>query len=374
MKRVSLVITAFAVLSAVFFACSKKTNDKKNDNSNTNGFDKTAMLTNYADNLIIPGYKAMQQKVTVLQEASDAFLLAPSASTQAAVKDAYTEAHLQYERIAAFQFGPAETALLDIFVNFSGGLDYSFTTSGELTGFSIDTATIENNIASGTYNFAAMTRNSFYAQGFPALNYLYLSDGSIGKADAKRAKYIRDVVIRLKSLVDKVTEDWTSYRLEFIGNTKTNVGSPIGNLVNQLAYQMDLLKGPRIGWPFGKQSGGKVFATKCEAYYAGISVALAVENLTSLKNLYTGNSSGKGISDYLVALGQSTLNKDVLAQFDVAIARLKAIPDPLSQSLTTQPGAVDATYKEVQKLLTLLKTDVASATAVQITFMDNDGD
>ena len=46
----------------------------------------------------------------------------------------------------------------------------------------------------------------------------------------------------------------------------------------------------------------------------------------------------------------------------------------MSASLISQPAAADAAYKEIQKLLTLLKTDVASATAVQITFTDNDGD
>jgi predicted lipoprotein len=35
---------------------------------------------------------------------------------------------------------------------------------------------------------------------------------------------------------------------------------------------------------------------------------------------------------------------------------------------------VEDAYKEIQKLLTLLKTDVSSALGVQISFMDNDGD
>ena len=53
---------------------------------------------------------------------------------------------------------------------------------------------------------------------------------------------------------------------------------------------------------------------------------------------------------------------------------LAEIPDPLSAALTSNAPLVDNAYKEIQKLLTILKTDVASATGVQITFMDNDGD
>jgi predicted lipoprotein len=376
MRRIAKLILTTAALSTfitAFYACNKPDSTPSGDSVNSNGFDKTAMLKDYADGLIIPAYTALQQQLSALQTASEAFIQAPAPGSQAALKTAYTEAQLQYERVAAFQFGPAETALLDPYLNFSGGLDYSFTTAGDLTGFSVDTATIETNIATGSYDLTSMQRSSFYSQGFAALSYLYFAPNAIARMSPARAAYIRDVLGRMKALVDKVATDWTAYRGEFIANTKTNVGSPIGNIVNQLAYQMDLLKGPRIGWPLGKQSNGIVFATKTEAYYAGISVALAVENLAAAKNLYTAGN-GKGISAYLVSLSQAELNRDVLAQFDIALAKLRAIPDPLSASLTADAADVDAAYKEIQKLLTLLKTDVASATAVQITFMDNDGD
>ena len=375
MKKATLLVVLFAAIVTSFYSCKKSDPDGITD-PGAGSFDKTAMLTQYADGLIIPAYTSLQEKVAALRTASDAFIAAPSAATQDAVKAAYTEAHMQYERVAAFQFGPAETYLLDLYLNFSGGLDYSFATSGELTGFSVDTASIESNIAGGSYDLTSMQRKSFYSQGFAALNYLYFAPDAINKLSASpaRAKYIQDVANRMKTLVDKVAANWPAYRSTFIANTKTNVGSPIGNIVNQLAYQMDILKGPRIGWPMGKQSNGIAFPTKCEAYYAGISRSLAVENLTAVKLLYTGNVNGKGLSDYLISLHQAELNHDVLAQFDLAIAKLSAIPNPLSSSFTASTADVDAAYKEIQKLLTLLKTDVASATAVQITFMDNDGD
>lgn len=375
-KKGLLLIIAIIAISALINACKKPSSNDTTPGGNSN-FDKAAMLIHYADDLIVPGYLAMQQQLELLHDAAEACLAAPNATTQAALNTAYTNAHLQYERIAAFQFGPAETALLDVFFNYAGGLDYTFATAGELTGFSVDTATIENNIASGTYDLTATTRASLYAQGFPALSYLYFAPDAMGKFavnTAARAAYARAVLSRMQLLIDNVAAGWTSYRTDFSANTTTSSGSPIGNMVNQLAYQLDLMKGPRIGWPLGKQSNGIAFPTKCEGYYPGISAALAVENLVSLKKLYTGNESSKSLSGYLVALNRATLNDEVLAQFDAAIAALKLIPDPLSATLVGQPAIVDAAYKEIQKLLTLMKTDVASATAVQITFTDNDGD
>lgn len=358
----------------LFFSCSKSSGSGDND---PGSYDKTAMLTYYSDTVIIPSYQEMQKQVNALQIAVNAFADAPSATTQAAAKDAYRLALLQYERIAVFNFGPAGVDLLDVFTNFFGGFDNSFSQQGELTGYSVDSNTIENNITSGNYDLTAYSRNSFYAQGFPALSYLLFGPGAIDKFatnTASRVKYTKDVIARIKTLVDKVLANWSTYRPSFISNTKTDVGSPIGNLVNQLAYQMDVLKGPKIGWPFGKQSNGIVFATKCEAYFAGISVELAKANIASLKNAYSGGSGNKGIGGYLIALKKETLHNDVMAQFNIVIDKLNAIPDPLSTSLTAEPVKVEAAYKEIQKLLTLLKTDVASATGVQITFMDNDGD
>lgn len=364
-----------AAVGTLLLSCGKSTDNGGDEGPQ--GFDKTAMLQYYADSLIIPGYAALQQAVTGLQTAADAFVASPSTGTQATLKTAYTATHLQYAKVAPFQFGPAETTLLDIFLNFSGGLDYNFNTSGDLTGFSIDSVSIEQRIAAGSYNLADLNRTSFYSQGFPALNYLCFGPNAIEKFSANtanRKKYISDVVSRIKTLTDKVKNDWGSHRGNFVTNTKSDVGSPIGNMVNQLAYQLDMLKGPRIGWPFGKQSNGIVFASKCEAYFAGISLELAIANITNLKKIYTANNSGKGFSDYLVSLGKQALSNDVSAQFDLTIGKLQAIPAPLHTALTTQPALVEAAYKETQKLLTLLKTDVASATGVQITFMDNDGD
>ncbi len=370
-----LIIVCVVIASLVLYSCNKSSGDPSEPP--TDGFDKTAMLSSYADELIIPAYQKMQQDITELETAAISFLDDPGSSSQETLKTAYRKAHLQYERIEAFNFGPAGVELLEVYANFSGGLDYSFTQAGELTGFSIDSSTIESNISTGSYDLTEYSRNNFYSQGFPALNYLLLDPNAIEKFKvntAGRVNYVKDVIARLKSLVDKVASDWAAYRSTFTGNTETNVGSPIGNLVNQFAYEMDLLKGPRIGWPFGKQSNAIAFPLKSEAYFAGMSAALAVENIKSLKIAYTNNGNGRGIADYLKSLGKTELNDDVLSRFDKVIGSLEAIPDPLSDAFSSQFELIDAAYKEIQQLLTLLKTDVPSALGVQITFMDNDGD
>lgn len=369
-NRAIIRVGISVILLVMGWACSKSNNKEEEDSK----FDKAAMLTYYADQQIVPGYKALQDKINKLQAAAEAFVTNPSVATQTDALVAFKEAHLQYQYVEAYSFGPAASASYNSYMNFTGGL---VSTDILLNGFSIDIETIEDRIASGIYDLTAYNNRNFYSQGFPALSYLLFEDDAIGRFGmnaAGRVKYIRDIVARMKLLTDKMVSDWAGYRSAFIANTQSNVGSPIANMVNSMAYEMDLLKGPRIGWPFGKQSNGQVFETKVEGYYIGNSVALAVANLKNLQLLYSAGGSGKGFSDYLIALNKQALNSSISAQFDITISRLGAIPDPLSNSLSTQATAVNTAYGEIQKLLTLLKTDLASATGVQISFMDNDGD
>jgi uncharacterized protein len=376
-KRLTGGTILIAALFISLFSCSKSSSEPNPGNESPGGFDKTAMLTNYADNVIIPAYQQLQEDINSLANAVNAFADAPSGDAQSAALIAFSQAYVRYQYAEVYNFGPAGTGQLDYYLNFSGGFDYSFTQNGVLAGYSVDSTTIENNIASGNYDLSLYDRNNFYSQGFPALNYLLFGPNAIekfGTNTTNRAKYLKDVALRMKTLVDAVVTGWSAYRSNFIANTKSDVGSPIGNLVNMLAYEMDLMKGPRIGWPFGKQSNGIVFASKSEGYFAGIGSQLARANIRSLKNAYLGGSGSKGISAYLVSLKKETLNSDVLAQFDIVIEKLDAVPDPLSESFISNATQVEDAYKEIQKLLTLLKTDVSSALGVQISFMDNDGD
>ncbi|WP_316791331.1 imelysin family protein [Pedobacter frigoris] len=361
--KINRIKSGLAITTLVFtvfiIACSKKSG--KDNGPQANGFDKAAMLTNYADNLIVPAYINLQQQIGLLETAVNVFLVTPNTANQLTLKAAFKNAYIQYEQISASHFGPSERVLLNNFLN----------------TFPADNAVIDGNITRGTYD---LTQNSTTnQQGFSALDYVLFAPDALtkfaGSEAANRKKYVQDLVARMKTLNSGVITTWNnSYRAEFISNTRSDAGSPIAFLINQFAYEMDQMKGPRIGWPFGKQSGGVQYPDKTEGYHSGISVALAVANLTNLKKMFNGNGTGKGMSDYLVALNKKALSDDVLKQFDLAIAKLSAIPDPLSTALTGKSTEIEAAYREIQILLTLIKTDVASATGVRITYQDTDGD
>ena len=348
------------LITTLLSACSKDKGTTDPVQSSNDAF-KTAMLTHYADAIIMPAYADLTAKLSALETQVNLFLDQPSAATLEAVKPAYKAAYLSYEATSAAYFGPASALLFNNYLN----------------TFPATPDKIEKGIVSGNYNFELPVASDSI-QGFPALDYLLFAPQAIekfsGTPGAARKKYVRDVLTRMKTLVGSVDTQWKgTYRTTFANSLKTDVGSSIGFLVNQFAYEMDLMKGPRIGWPFGKLSNGIVFADKAEGYYSGLTKDLAVANLTSLKTYFTGGN-GKGIDDYLILMNKEALASQVVSQFDVAISALQAIPQPMTDSFSKNPGAVEEAYRQVQKLLTLIKTDVASATSVQITYQDNDGD
>lgn len=352
-------LSLFGLAVLLVLACGKS--DKGGDQDGAADTFKKNMLVKYADAMILPAYTDLQTKIGLMETAVNAFLAAPAIGTQAALKTPFTNAYVSFEGISALYFGPGAALQLN----------------NSFNSFPSVITKVEAGIQSGNYNFSSPIVSDSI-QGFPALDYLLFNAEAItqfnGGTAVNRKKYVKDIIDHMKTVLSNTKGQWQNgFREAFVNNLQTNVGSPIGSLVNQFAFEMDAMKGPRIGWPFGKQSNGIVFADKCEGYFSGITKELAIANLTSLKGYFTGGGAD-GISQYLVLLNKHNLNNDVLVQFDVALNALRNIPAPMSAAFAGNAPAVESAYKEVQKLLTLIKTDVASATAVQITYMDNDGD
>ena len=153
-------------------------------------------------------------------------------------------------------------------------------------------------------------------------------------------------------------------------------------MVNDLNFDYELIKNAKIGIPLGVQTLGIARPEYTEAYYAGISKALALENLRASRDVYRGRSlsgnDGIGIDDFLEFLGaqhtNGTLHAAIMDQFAESESALSAVPDPLAQSIVDAPGLVETAHSELQQHVVLYKTDMASALSVLITYASGDGD
>lgn len=366
------------LISGLFFlltACPKAASPEPE--AKTDNFDRTALLKHIGEDIILPSYRQWKGDVAKLDVSITAFVKTPTITTLKAARTALRTAYLSWQTCSFFEFGPADKAILRGLVN----------------TYPVQSENIESNIKKQVYDLT--TVGNISSIGFPALDYLLngiaKSDEAIinlyretDKAKSNHKRYLTDVVALLKTKATEVQQAWESaqgdYLKTFVSSIGTEVGSPLGLLINAYIQHYErFTRDGKIGIPLGIRSAGIPRPITAEAYYGGYSIALATQNLKALQTLYLGttkaNSSNTlGLDDLLVSLGKTELNKKITAQFTAILERAATLKDPLIQQIQTDSESVKALYVELQKLLVLVKVDMASAIGIIITYQDNDGD
>lgn len=368
MKKIILVALTLIAGFVIMQSCKKSGADS---GSNNNSFDRKGLLSNVSTNIILPAYTSFQTSVNTFNAAIVAFNAAPDATKLTAAQNAFIALYKQWQWTSLYDFGPASQANFRVNIN----------------TFPTDVTQINANIASGTYNPNLLA--NLAAKGLPALDYLLFGVGADNNAilvqyttdsqPANRKTYLATLTTEVKTRTDAIVSAWNgSYKATFLSADGTDVGSSLGQMVNQLVYDEEILKNFEIGIPAGVQSMGTTYPTKVEAYYSKISLQLALQHLQAMQNLYLGKD-GLGLDDYVAKVNAKysdgrLLNDAIKAQFVIAQTKLQALSDPLSDNITTNNAAVVAAYTELQKLTVMLKTDMTSSLGILITFVDNDGD
>lgn len=374
-KKLPLALLFLAF--TLFFTSSCGT---EGDDTTQINFDRPALLQNLGNNLIAIRYQELELEINALDEAVTNFAATPNTNNLAQIGIAFQNTYFQWQYCSLFDFGPAETVGLRSAVN----------------TFPTDIEKINANITSGTYNLEIA--DNIDARGLPALDYLLFGIAAteaetveLYTSDAlaeNRLAYLQAITTDLKINMLTVINEWKatgSYLATFENAAGTDVGSSLGQLVNQLNQDFEFLKNVQIGIPLGKKTLGEALPEKVEAFYKNdISVDLAIEHLQAIEDVYFGTThegiDSIGLDDYLTELGtqhQSSgglLATAIADQFTAAKNALSVVPSPLSEAVTTHPAVVETAYNELQKMVVLLKTDLPSALGVLITYNDNDGD
>lgn len=334
--------------------------DEDTDPADT--FDKEAMLTNLADNVILPEYEQLLSDAEVLlssiktieaEQATEANLLS--------AQEAFESVQLNWQRCAPFELGPAADENL----------------RRTLNTFPADTTQIERNIREGILDLSLAVNSD--AKGLPALDYLLFGpkSGLENMSDAR----IQQLLINAELIQEElqlVFEQWsTAYRDEFVKNLGNDVGSSLGQLVNELNYEFELVKNARVGIPLGKKSLGVPQKEKVEAVYAQLSMECIKAAVEAQKRIFSG-AEGLGLDDYLDHLdarySDQKLSDAILEHYDQVLSDAASITGTLPDAITNDANKVETLHTSLQNLVVLIKTDMPSQLGVQITYQDNDGD
>ncbi|TDD96166.1 imelysin family protein [Flavobacterium cellulosilyticum] len=370
MKKILLLTVTICLL----IACSS------GDTSNGNGdnFDRTAMLTNWADNIIIPSYTAYQAKVQVLLTAVATFNTAPTETNLQVVRSSWTEAYKAYQKTSQFYFGKA----MEIHYN------------EKANTYPTDIVSINSNISSGSYDLELLSQYS--KQGFPAIDYLI---NGLGATDANIVsfyttntnaanykKYLTELTTQLKSNIDLVVTNWnTSYRTSYIASNGNSVSSSVNITTNLFVKNLEkYIRSGKIGIPAGVFSSGALFPEKVEGlYHKTISKELLTVALQAEQDFFNGkhfNSTATGPSlqsylDYVKAVrsGQN-LSTIINNQFTAIFTANTNLSTNLSAQISSDNSKMISSYDAIQQNVVYIKLDMMQALNITLDYVDSDGD
>lgn len=362
------LIYAIGLLVLTSAGCKNKDPEEPAGNS----FDKEAMLENIGQSVAIVSYAELNASLDALDEAVSAFEVERTAANLEILRAQFLQTYSLWEACSVFEFGPAAEHRLRLTLN----------------TFPADTAQINTNVESGSYDLSAAQNSD--AKCLPALDHLLFSRGDVAASLAwlkdeqyseYRVDYIAANVALARQEVKEVLNAWQpaagNYLDDFKSNTGSSVSSSLGFLVNQICYEYELLKNARIGIPLGKKTLGVPQPEKVEARASQYSLELAIANLDGIEAAWAGGQ-GSGIDDYLDALGakhgSQNLSAAIRAGFADVRTKLQAVEPTLAQAVADKSPEVEAAYAAIEQLVVLLKVDMPSQLGVQITYQDNDGD
>jgi hypothetical protein len=371
--------TLTIVLIVLLCSCG---NNGKEPSTDDNGKDRKLMLTHWVDNMIVPSYHNFKTKFDIMHVKGNAFTDSPNDATLLEFRDAWVDAYSEWQKVELFEFGPADRSTLRNFFNI----------------YPTDVAGINANINDANANLNVPA--AYSRQGFPALDYLIngvgADDTSIityytNNADAsKKLAYINRLLSQMSLLITNVITEWTgNYRDTFISSTGLDIGSSTGSVVNAyvLNYERYIRSG-KFGIPSGATiaSSGVPYPEKVEAFYKkDISLQLAKIAHDASVGFFNGKSvngepDGPSFKSYLDALGSkdegtgTPLSSIVNNEFMAISSKLNELTPNLYEQVQTDNQKMVDTYAAMQKLVRILKVDMASAMSVTITYTDNDGD
>ena len=370
MKKILILVFSVALL----FSCGD--NDSAGDTSNN--FDRTAILTNWADNIIIPSYTNYQTKVNILNNSIIDFSANPTEANLLLVRNNWKAAYLAYQYVAIYNVGKAEEISFKDCTN----------------AYPTDISGINANIQTNSYNLELLSQ--YTKQGFPALDYmingLASTDASIvnfyviDSNAANYKQYLTAISLRLKTNANAIVTDWnTSYRAAFIANNGTSVSSSVNRVTNNFVknFEKDVRSG-KVGIPAGIFSSGTLFPDKTEAYFtAGFSKELLTASIQASKDFFNGKDfnstlTGSSLKSYLddvnAVRNDQKLSDIINNQYATIFTTNSPLNDNLSIQVSNDNSKMITTYDALQQNVVYLKLDMMQALNITIDYVDGDGD
>tara|TARA_B100002019_G_scaffold39649_1_gene33207 strand:- start:3259 stop:4386 length:1128 start_codon:yes stop_codon:yes gene_type:complete len=375
MKTLKTFIS-ISILSIFIIACSSSSDDEQ---STIPEFDRSAVLKNYADNIILPRLNNFRSSVDYLKESVDAYVDSPDITTYTELHNSWLEAYINWQYVEMFNIGKAEEIMF-----------FSKTNT-----YPVNEGRIKENINSEKTDLS--NPNDWSCQGFPGLDYMIH-----GIADSENeiinqyiqnplnGKYLKVVINELNDNTDLVLNDWNTYRNTFVNSVENTATSAFNMLTNDFVYYFEKgLRTNKIGIPSGVFSNNPL-SNKVEAYYSSkngiedVSRDLIENALNAVDLVFQGKSSnqspvGPSFKTYLDFIKANNVSADdigsiVVNKIQTANQKILDLNKNFINQVENDNGKMLAAFDALQTIVVNLKTDMLSLFNVAVDYTDADGD
>lgn len=369
MKKFKLFIVSFLFL----LGCDKESSTPE-ENPQNQSFDRSVMLVNWTDNIIIPSYNGFLNTFETFTTNFETFSNNPNTDNLATLRNSWIDAYKAWQHIDMFEIGPAEEVGLRLHVN----------------TYPTDVDLLETFVENGNVDFDLPANRD--VKGFPAIDYLLqglaATDQEVvakyvdANAGQKYLTYLDLVIQDIETRVQAVANDWSNgYRDTFVSASGSSASASVDRYVNDyIFYYEKYLRAGKMGIPLGLFSGTQLPANVEAFYHTQVSNALFLEGLSAVENFFNGkhygsNTTGESLASYLNALNNEDLSTTINNQFEAARNAVNTL-EPFRTELENNNPATNmlTAYQEVQKNVINFKTDMVSALSIAIDYVDADGD
>lgn len=368
-KYMKTNLISFALLLILVFGLGACKEDPPVDDT----FNRNAFLEHMADELILPGFRSLNQEMEQLEARLESFVNNPDSGQLALARQHWWQTYQAWLKVNSFNVGPAAES----------GLRKSL--AEEIGTFPVNSAGIESRIASGdtsTQNFLRDTR------GFLSIEYLLFHESPAmvveGFKASNRKNYLLSVSRHCRNRIAQVRNEWESdYRSEFLSSNGSDAGSSVSQLYNAFVMSFENIKNFKLGIPLGLRPGQVTTEPdKSECVYSGKGIEAMILHLRSIIAIYegnphSGNVSPNGFKHYLQQVyGGSELVDKTIPSYTQILAQMEGLDKntPLDQHIRNNPQPLIEIHNALQQHTRFFKSDMSSLLGIAITYSSGDGD
>jgi hypothetical protein len=361
------------ITAALSMGAAISCQDSSDGSLSSDSYDRTHLLTFWADSIIVPGFSDYGQRIDSLHLSITDFTKSPTADGLIRVQRDFGSAYTAWQDVSLFDIGPAEAKLLRNHTNV----------------YPTDTVELKDAIENSVYSFDLPS--TYDIQGLPALDFMLFGRESSTKTlqlfqnSSSHRQYLEELSSYLNMKTQDVVTEWvSSYRYDFIARSGSSASGSVNKLANDFIFHYEKeLRAGKVGIPAGVFSGAPL-PNRVEALYSDtLSKVLLLRSIKAHKRFFEGVShdrttNGPSLGPYLDHLGKmrngKLLSRAINDQFLTATQQVSTLSMSMRKAVESNNVSMLSSFDELQKNVPPLKVDMMQALNIRIDYVDADGD